>query len=212
MVVVWRNHLGNNGRMSLLLNTNTVWRQRAERFSDSKYGIWVLGLIAFADSSVLPVLPDLLLIPMIMLRPERALLLSAMCVVASSLGALVGYAIGYWFWAAIGQPIIEMYNHVDNFLIYQRLVEQWGGWIIIAKSFTPIPFKIVAIAAGVAAMNFFKFSITALIGRFLHFAIVGILVVYWGPQFIKLTQKYERALVGLAILAMIAIIVVYLAR
>ena len=198
--------------MSLLSRNREAWLRRADAFSDSKWGVAVLALISFADSSVLPVMPDLLLVPMLLLRPDRWLKLSAACVVASSVGGLVGYGIGHLAWAAVGQTLVDMYGQAAHFRRYQHLVEQWGVWIIIAKSFTPIPYKFIAIAAGVAAMNLWTFTIATVIGRALHFAIITALTVLWGPQFLHLIEKYERWLVGLGLLAAIGFGVAYAIR
>jgi membrane protein YqaA with SNARE-associated domain len=199
--------------MMLLLSTSReVWRRRAEAFSDSRWGLALLALIAFADSSVLPVLPDLLLVPMLLIRPERSVLLCTVCVIAASVGALVGYGIGHFAWAAAGQRLVEIYGQADNFRRYQQLVEDWGVWIIIAKSFTPIPFKFIAIAAGVASMNLLTFTVAAVIGRFLHFAFVAALVVVLGTRFLQLMEKYHRWLVGFGLLATIGLGVAYFFR
>jgi membrane protein YqaA with SNARE-associated domain len=191
--------------MSLLSRNREVWLHRAETFSDSRWGLALLALIAFADSSVLPVLPDLLLVPMLLVRPERYLLLSTTCVVASSVGGLVGYGIGHLAWATVGHTLVEMYGQAHHFERYRRLVEDWGLWIIIAKSFTPIPYKFIAIAAGVASMNLLTFTIATVIGRALHFAIVTALAVLWGQQFLHMIEKYERWLVGAGLLAAIGV-------
>jgi membrane protein YqaA with SNARE-associated domain len=169
--------------MSILSFRSAVWMRHAEAFSRSKYGAWLLALIAFADSSVLPVMPDVLLVPMILLRPHRMLLLSGICVIASSMGAAVGYGIGYSLWSAIGKTILEIYGLKGHFQSYQNLVHDWGAWIIIAKSFTPIPFKFMAIAAGVSSMNFLTFAIATLIGRALHFGMVALTVALFGRRF-----------------------------
>lgn len=191
--------------MSLFSRNRDVWLHRAQAFSNSRWGLTLLALIAFADSSILPVLPDLFLVPMLLLRPRRTMLLTGVCVIASSLGALVGYGIGHLAWAALGQTLVEMYGQADNFQRYQRLIEDWGIWIIIAKSFTPIPFKFIAIAAGVASMNLYTFTIATVIGRALHFAIVAALVALWGQQLLQLLARYERSLIGLGILAAIGL-------
>ena len=145
--------------MPVFSEIREAWLRRAEAFSDGKSGTAVLALIAFADSSVLPVVPDLLLVPMLLLRPDRSLFLIATCAVASSAGALVGYGIGHIAWASLGETLVKMYGQADNIQRYQRLVEDWGLWIIIAKSFTPIPFKFIAIAAGVASMDLLTFTL-----------------------------------------------------
>ncbi|MFT4116749.1 YqaA family protein [Bradyrhizobium sp.] len=198
--------------MLLLSGSRDVWRRRAEAFSDSPWGLALLALIAFADSSVLPVLPDLLLVPMLLIRPERSVLLCTVCVAASSIGALVGYGIGHLAWAAAGQRLVEIYGQADNFRRYQQLVENWGVWIIIAKSFTPIPFKFIAIAAGVASMNLFSFTVAAVLGRFLHFAIVTALVVLWGTRFVRWVETYHRWFVGIGLAAAIGLGLAYALR
>ena len=198
--------------MSLFSRDRRIWRRRAEAFSSSPWGVGLLALIAFADSSVLPVLPDLLLVPMLLARRDRTLSLTTTCIVASSAGGLVGYGIGHLAWGLFGHQLIAFYGQADNFQRYQKLVEDWGSWIIIAKSFTPIPFKFIAIAAGVASMNLLTFTIATVIGRILHFAIVAALVAFWGQQFLLLLEKYERWLVGLGLVAAIGFGVAYSLR
>jgi membrane protein YqaA with SNARE-associated domain len=198
--------------MSLFSRNREVWLRRAEAFSDSKWGVSLLALIAFADSSVLPVMPDLLLVPMLLVRRDRWLVLSTACIVASSVGGLVGYGIGHLAWAAIGQTLVDMYGQAEHFQRYRHMVETWGTWIIIAKSFTPIPYKFIAIAAGVASMNLLTFTIATMIGRTLHFAIVTALAVFWGQQFLKLIERYERWLVGLGLVAAIGFGLAYAMR
>jgi membrane protein YqaA with SNARE-associated domain len=181
-------------RMALFFRNREIWLRRADLFSNNKWGLALLALIAFADSSVLPVLPDLFL------------------VIASSLGGIVGYGIGHLAWAAFGQTLIAVYGQADNFQRYQKLVEDWGLWLIIAKSLTPIPFKFIAIAAGAASMNLLTFVIATVIGRALHFAIVAALVGLWGQQFLQLIEKYERWLVSLGLVAAIGFGVAYSLR
>jgi membrane protein YqaA with SNARE-associated domain len=198
--------------MSLFSRNREAWLRRAEAFSSSRSGVVLLALIAFADSSILPVLPDLLFIPMLLLRPDRRWLLTGACVVASSVGALVGYGIGHLAWTTLGQALVEIYGQADNFQGYRKLVEDWGLWIIIAKSFAPIPFKFIAIAAGVASMNLFAFTIASVLGRTLHFAMIAVLVAFWGQKFLRLIDKYEGWLAGVGILTVIGLGIAYVVR
>ena len=92
---------------------------------------------------------------------------------------------------------------------YQRMVEDWGFWFIIAKAFTPLPFKIAAIAAGAAAMNPVSFMIAAVLGRALHFAMVGALLVLCGDRILALVARYERPCAVIAVLALIALFVCF---
>jgi membrane protein YqaA with SNARE-associated domain len=174
-----------------------------ETFSEHRYGRWVLAAIAFADSSFLPIPPDLLLVPMALVRPKQIWALSLICTVASSLGAVAGYVIGYGLWSLVGARLVDLYGYGDGFTAYQHLIEKWGVWIIIAKSLTPIPFKIMAIAAGVAAMSPSAFLISAAVGRALHFAILAALIALWGGRVSVLISRHGRLL---AIISMVGLI------
>ena len=184
------------------------WLGRVSALSNHRYSTWLLAAVAFADSSFLPIPPDLLLVPMILIRPERTLWLLVICTVGSSLGAAVGYLIGYGLWSVIGAPLIEFYGYADGFAAYQRLVDNWGVWIIIAKAFTPLPFKIAAIAAGVAAMNPVSFMLASIFGRALHFAMVGALLTLYGGRILALLARFERPLAVISLLVVIGLVVV----
>jgi len=182
------------------------WLRRIAMLARHRYATAALAAIAFADSSFLPVPPDLLLVPMALLRPERLRRLLVVCTIASALGAAVGYLIGCWLWELIGAPLVELYGYHDAFVSYQSLVGEWGVWIIVAKAFTPIPFKIAAIGAGVAGMNPVAFMVAAVLGRALHFAMVGVAISLFGDRFMAAVERYERhfavaGMLGLAIAA-----------
>jgi membrane protein YqaA with SNARE-associated domain len=180
-----------------------------ETFSEHRYGRWVLAAIAFADSSFLPIPPDLLLVPMALVRPKQGWALSLICTVASSLGAVVGYVIGYGLWNLVGVRLVELYGYGEGFTAYQDLIEQWGVWIIIAKSLTPIPFKIMAIAAGVAAMSPSAFLLSAAVGRALHFAIVATLIALWGGKVMDVVARYGRVLAVFSVLLLLGLALAY---
>jgi membrane protein YqaA with SNARE-associated domain len=183
-----------------------------EAIEQSRFAVWVLAAIAFADSSFLPIPPDLLLVPLALVRRQQVWSLSIVCIVASSLGAIVGYAIGYCLWSFAGARLVELYGYSEGFATYQQLVGQWGAWIIIAKAFTPVPFKIMAIAAGVAAMNPLVFMVATVAGRALHFAMVAGLVRLLGDRVRTLIASYERPLAVISVLAVIGIAVAYYLR
>lgn len=170
-----------------------------------------LSGIAFADSSFLPVPPDLLLVPLALVRRQQIWSLCTICVVASSLGAIVGYAIGYGLWSLVGARLVELYGYGEGFATYQRLVEG-GACIIVAKALTPVPFKIMAIAAGVAAMNPFVFMIATVAGRALHFAMVAILIKLLGDRFGLLIANYELPLAVISVVVLAGLAVAYYLR
>jgi len=178
------------------------WLRHVSTLSNHRHGAALLAAVAFADSSLLPMPPDLLVIPMSLSRPERMRQLMVVCVVASTLGAVLGYLIGYELWGLIGQRLVEFYGYEKGFRAYQHLFTRWGVLIIIAKAFTPFPFKIAAIAAGVAAMNPVSFILATIASRTLHFAMLGALLVTFGPRITALVARYERPL---AIASMLAV-------
>ena len=180
------------------------WLHHVAALAQHRCATPALAAIAFADSSFLPVPPDMLLVPMALLRPERLRRLLVICIVASVLGAVLGYLIGYWLWDLVGVPLVEFYGYRDAFSVYQSMVGEWGVWIIIAKAFTPIPFKIAAIGAGVAAMDPLTFITAALVGRALHFAMVGVAVVLFGDRFMAMVERFERQLAVVSVLALAA--------
>lgn len=188
------------------------WLRHVAALSRHRHCRLALGAVAFADSSFLPVPPDLLLVPMILFRREKVRLLLAICTIASSLGAALGYLIGYQLWSLIGAPLVEFYGYTDKFSAFQHLVAIWGVWIILAKAFTPIPFKIAAIAAGVAAMDPLAFMIATIVGRALHFAMVGALLAVCGERLLALIARYERRLAILSLLAVIVLGVAWFLR
>ena len=185
------------------------WLRHVAAMARHRHGVWVLAAIAFADSSFLPVPPDLLLVPMALVRPDRLRLLLAVCTLSSSLGAAVGYLIGYALWTTIGAPLVQLYGYPDQVATFQLVVQDWGVWIIIGKAFTPIPFKIAAIGAGLAGMPLTLFMVAAVLGRALHFAMLGALIVLCGARLTKLVTRYERPLAVVSVVAVIALAVIY---
>src|SRR5438128_9208484 len=138
---------------------------------------WILGIaagpnalpallvVSFAESSVFPIPPDILLIPMILARPREAWRLAAYCTLASVMGGLLGYAIGYFLFDTIGRPILEFYNAMDRYEALRAAFQQWGVWIIVLKGMTPIPYKLITIASGVAQFPLGLFIAASIVSR-----------------------------------------------
>jgi membrane protein YqaA with SNARE-associated domain len=182
------------------------WFDKAERLAAHRYGPHALATFAFADSSLFPLPPDMLLVPMAMLHPGKLWRLTWIAIVASSLGALLGYAVGFWFWQSLGTPLVEHYGYAATVENYREAFAEWGVWIIILKSLTPIPFKLVAIAAGLAEMNLWSFVPAVIVGRVLHFVMVAGLVRWLGAKGTELLRRYERRAAALAAIALVALI------
>jgi membrane protein YqaA with SNARE-associated domain len=151
--------------------------------------IWVLIAVAFAESSFFPIPPDILLIPMMLARPRDAWRLAAICVLASVTGGLLGYAIGYWGFDLIGRPILEFYHAMPHYDALKAGFDRWGVWIIIIKGMTPIPYKLVTIASGVAHFDLWSFIGASIISRSLRFFLLAALLWWFGSAVREFIEK-----------------------
>jgi membrane protein YqaA with SNARE-associated domain len=163
-----------------------------------------LLVVSFAESSFFPLPPDILLIPMILARPRQAFRLAALCTLASVAGGLLGYAIGYFLFDAVGRPILEYQHAMGSYEALKAGFAEWGVWIIILKGMTPIPYKLITIASGVAQFDLIAFIGASIVSRSLRFFLVAALLWYFGDaarQFIErrlalVTSLFAVALVG----------------
>ena len=166
--------------------------------------MWAMAAMSFAESSFFPIPPDILLIPMILAQPRRAWLIAAVCTVSSVLGGFIGYAIGYFLFDAVGRPVLEFYHAMDKYEALRAAFAHWGAWIIILKGLTPIPFKLVTIASGVAQFDLLVFAFASLVSRSLRFFLLAALLWWFGDavrEFIErrlmlVTSAFAAALVG----------------
>lgn len=132
-----------------------------------------LAVVSFTESSFFPVPPDVMLVPMVMAKPEKAWTYAAICTLASVLGGLFGYAIGALLYDSLGAWLISLYGYGDKMESFRALYQQHGHWIILIKGLTPIPFKLVTIASGLAGYDLFWFVVLCLITRAGRFYLVA---------------------------------------
>ena len=166
--------------------------------------LWAMLAVSFVESSVFPIPPDILLVPMILARPRQAWRLAALCTLASVAGGLLGYAIGYFLFDAIGRPVLEFYKAMGSYEALKVGFAEWGVWIIIIKGMTPIPYKLITIASGVAQFDLIAFILASIVSRSIRFFLVAALLWYFGDaarQFIErrltlVTTVFAVALVG----------------
>ena len=116
-----------------------------------------MGVVAFAESSFFPIPPDVMLIPMILADRRKAWWYATLATIASVIGGIAGYAIGYYVFEYIGEPILRIYGYGAKFEEAKRLFNEWGVWILIAKGWTPLPYKLLTISAGAFHMPLLPF-------------------------------------------------------
>ncbi|RXF73752.1 YqaA family protein [Hansschlegelia zhihuaiae] len=145
--------------------------------------------VSFAESSFFPLPPDILLVPMILARPERAYRLALWCGVASTLGGLLGYAIGALLYDTLGLWIINLYGYGEKMDAFRDAYAAYGAWIILLKGLTPIPYKLVTITSGFAGYDFLLFFLLSLVSRTLRFLAVAALLRRYGEPVREFIEK-----------------------
>ena len=148
--------------------------------SRSPRAMWALGIVSFVESSVFPIPPDVLMIPMIIARPRRAFLIAAVATVTSVLGALLGYYIGAALYDTVGRPVLDFYGKTADFGAFAVKYNDWGAWAVLVAGITPFPFKVITIASGVTGLSLPVFIVASLIARAFRFFLVAALLWRFG--------------------------------
>ena len=163
-------------------------------WADTPYGPIALALIAVAEASFFPIPPDVLLIALVLGRPDRYLVLAANSTISSVLGGLAGYAIGVFFMDSLGMPIIEFYGKQGAFSTLQAQFQQVAFLSIFAAGLTPIPYKVFTIAAGACKLDIAVFFTASVLSRGLRFFVVASLLKAFGPSIKIFIDKYFNIL------------------
>ena len=141
---------------------------------------WALFGLAFAESSFFPIPPDVLLIALCLGRPRRALWYAAVCTLGSVLGGLAGYAIGYTLYDSVGRPILEFYGLTEKYGEVQALYRRYDVWAVGIAGFTPIPYKVFTVTAGLFGISLPGFVVASAVSRGLRFTLVAGVLRLWG--------------------------------
>jgi len=182
------------------------------KWSNSKYGPLMLGLMAFAEASFFPIPPDVLLIPLALGLRTKAFRLAFICSLGSILGAIFGYVIGsYLWWEGVNQFswLARLFFDVipgftpEIFYSIQTKYEIWNFWVVFTAGFTPIPFKVITISAGAFDINFILFVIASTLSRSARFFLLSALIWKFGEPMRVFIDKYFNLL---AIIFMILLI------
>lgn len=177
-------------------------------FANTKHGLTALFLISFAESSFFPVPPDVLLAPLTLGAPKKWFKFASACSIASILGGILGYCIGMFLWVQIGQWVLSNLSAIGftekNFQIFQDWYSKYDFWIVFTCGFTPLPYKVCTITAGVAKINFFGFIIASALSRSARFFIVAGLFGWKGDKIRPFIEKYFNLLSLLFVILLIA--------
>ncbi|HEX9932715.1 MAG TPA: YqaA family protein [Allosphingosinicella sp.] len=162
------------------------WTLRVARH---RHAIPGMAAVSFAESSFFPIPPDVMLVPMVLARREQAYLIAAVCTLASVAGGMFGYAIGYFLYDSLGVWLINLYGMHDAAEEYRLWYAEYGTWIILVKGLTPIPFKLVTIASGLAHFNLPLFILMATITRGVRFFVIAALLKRFGEPIQRIIEE-----------------------
>ena len=142
--------------------------------------LWALALVAFVESSVFPIPPDILMIPMIIARPSRAFVIAGVAMIASVLGGMLGYYIGWGLFESVDRPVLEFYGKTDHFAAFAERYNDWGAWAVLIAGVTPFPYKVITILSGSTGLSLPVFVISSVIARGLRFFLIAALLWRFG--------------------------------
>ena len=159
-----------------------------------------LAALSFGESTFFPIPPDFMLMPMVLANPAKAWWFALLTTVCSVLGGILGYFIGYFAFAAIGEPIIFALGYTESHIRLIAWFNDWGFWVIFLAGFSPIPFKIFTITSGALDMNLSVFIIAATLSRGARFFLVSGLIRFFGPQLEHQLRQYINCIGWLMVL------------
>lgn len=179
--------------------------ETAMRWSRHRHAPFYLAGLSMAEACVLPFPPpDVMLAPMSLARPARAWWLAALTTVMSVLGGLLGYFIGVFFFEWVS-PLLREYGYWDKYLGAVSKFKDWGAWAVFIAGFSPIPYKIFTISAGVLQLSLFPFVIASLLGRGARFFLVSALMV-WGGAKMESQLRQSVDLIGWAVVVIVGVL------
>ncbi len=184
---------------------------RVLRWAKHPHAERYLATLSFAESSFFPIPPDVMMIPMVLARPDRGWWLASLTTLFSVVGGIAGYFIGLWGFELV-EPIIHQAGYWTRFEMVVEWFGEWGIWIVFIAGFSPIPYKLFTISAGMLQMMFIPFIIASIIGRGARFYLVAGLIRWGGSE---MEQKLRRYIdrIGWAVVALIVIgVVIYQLR
>lgn len=177
----------------------------------SKHADWILAVISFIESVFAPIIIDPFLVALILAKRERWLFYTNVAIIFSVLGGLCGYAIGALAYDFIGRYVIDFYGLQERFASMATKLDENAFAFVLLGALTPIPYKLVAIAGGLAKINLVTFIFASLVGRILRLGLVGYAAYQFGPHALPVIRRHLLTLayvVGLALLIYLAISIV----
>lgn len=163
------------------------------------HALWALGFVSFIESSVFPIPPDILLIPMILARPDQAFRIATVCTVTSVLGGLAGYGIGAFLFEEVARPVLLLYGKMDQFTEMAARFNDYGAWAVLFAGITPFPYKVITIFSGATQLDLTVFMVSSLVARGARFYLIALLLWRYGAPMKLFIEKRLGLLATLTI-------------
>ena len=164
---------------------------------------YALGAVSFAESSFFPVPPDVMLVPMMLARPDKAWFYALICTITSVLGGILGYVIGLVLYDSIGAWLFRLYGLAEGAEAFRHAYAEYGHWVILLKGLTPIPYKLVTITSGFANYHLGWFIVLSVLTRGARFFIIALLMSKFGPRIKSIIDNNFNLVATLAIVALV---------
>ena len=171
--------------------------------AETRYALWALAFVAFIESSVFPIPPDVLIIPMVLATPKRAWLIAFVAMASSVLGGLFGYYIGHALFESIGYPVLDFYGKTAYFDEFSAKYNEYGAWAVLIAGITPFPYKVITILSGSTGLNLMVFMVASVIARGLRFFLVAGLLWKFGAPLRDFIEKRLNLLFILFVILLI---------
>lgn len=171
--------------------------------TQSRHAVLAMAAVSFAESSFFPLPPDLMLVPMGIANRKKVWYYAFICTIASVLGGIFGYAIGALLYDSLGAWLANLYGMSNKMDGFRESFQTHGHWIILGKGLTPIPYKIITIASGMAGYSLYMFIILSIITRAGRFLILATLIHFFGEQ----ARDFIERRLGLTLLLIVISIV-----
>ncbi|GAB2990409.1 YqaA family protein [Psychrosphaera aestuarii] len=169
------------------------------RWAKHKYATYYLALLTFSESIFFPIPPDVMLAPMVISQREKAWTLALITTISSVIGGIVGYMLGAYLYEPVVLPFIEMMNYQDKFATIVGYFDKYGVWIVFLAGFTPIPYKLFTVSAGMLSMTFWPFVLASGVGRGMRFFLVAGILYFGGEKMEQKIRQYVDVLGWLVI-------------
>ncbi|MEI8644854.1 VTT domain-containing protein [Pseudoalteromonas sp. Hal040] len=179
-------------------------KQKTRQFIDSKHMLKSITVASFLESTIVPIPLEAVLIPLMQARREKLWLIALMATIGCIIGAIFGYALGYYLFDVVGDWVINTFSNPEQFEQVKQNMQAQGFWFVLTLGIVPIPFQIAMLAAGATKYSIFLFLLATVIARSIRYFALAAVVYYAGNQAERIIQKHKsKALVAISVIVLL---------